>query len=520
MSSIRTILLFFLLLSGLAAQTLYPQKCGFSARHSTAAYKIAALARPVRQAVFISPDSAFAIHYDTTGIHKPPMTSTVGSPTPDWVIEVAKAFSYSRNLLLEGGYRATPADADSLYDVYLGDLEKNWYGLTQPDGTDQYGRTLSYIEIDNDFSEDEPFFTHGIDAARVTAAHEYFHAVQMGIKPFIRNDQYFYELSSTWFEDVAYPDINDWAHWFDAGYQSIGRNPERAMDQTDGYSIALFGHFLTEPEHGYGDGFMRRVWERFVDCNAATALDEELRQEAANLTSIWVEFITGTFFNGTESEYRFYADQTLLNPPQLIEEVLTSSTPPILFPTLWQARAGVKLLGLAEPSNVKLQITDAPSGYTAKVILDSGDRTPFNLSQEPWFGTGLHSLSKLIIVTGAQNGPIEVLAVVSDTSFAPGFAIDQLWPNPICPQGKHAPVISLVYRADIAIPEAAKDVKIYNLLGQELYRESTYGDIGEGTNLPLIIEIPGMANWATGVYFLEFTVAGKHRLYRKFTVIH
>ena len=47
---------------------------------------------------------------------------------------------------------------------------------------------------------------------KVTVAHEFFHAVQRayidGQPNFYQydHDTYFMELSSTWFEDVAYPD--------------------------------------------------------------------------------------------------------------------------------------------------------------------------------------------------------------------------------------------------------------------------------------------------------------------------
>jgi len=51
------------------------------------------------------------------------------------------------------------------------------YGQTTSENNVGLSRWTSYIEIDNDFIG---FYTIGINAARVTAAHEFHHAIQMG----------------------------------------------------------------------------------------------------------------------------------------------------------------------------------------------------------------------------------------------------------------------------------------------------------------------------------------------------
>ncbi|MEE9464620.1 MAG: MXAN_6640 family putative metalloprotease, partial [Candidatus Neomarinimicrobiota bacterium] len=313
-----------------------PIKCGWGAGphvHEQLAKTTAWVSRPERQVTYLSTDGTFAVHYDTTALgpngmdHSPDLTDSDTSGTPDWVEEVAVALTEVRDLLLELRFDPAPDDGDGIYDVYLaGNLRRLYdnirgetYGLTNPETHLGGDRWTSYIELDNDFSVDESFFTNGLDGARVTVAHEYFHAVQMGYVfryPIgFFQDKYLYELASTWFEDVAFPEINDWAPWFLAGTGAFGRSPVQPLADTDGYSIAIFGHYLTEK---YGLGLMTDLWIRFPSAsNALVALRDELTSQNTNLTAAWTDFVAGLFFNGTDSEYLFYPDQVLLGQPMI-----------------------------------------------------------------------------------------------------------------------------------------------------------------------------------------------------------
>ena len=46
---------------------------------------------------------------------------------------------------------------------------------------------------------------------KTTIAHELFHAVQRSYRDYVEGSghAYFYEMSSTWIEDIIYPDINN-----------------------------------------------------------------------------------------------------------------------------------------------------------------------------------------------------------------------------------------------------------------------------------------------------------------------
>jgi len=74
-------------------------------------------------------------------------------------------------------------------------------------GTQIPERWTSDIDIDNDFIGSK-YNAKGIQALRVTAAHEFHHAIQYGYGWW--GERYPYELTSTWMEDVVYTDVNDY----------------------------------------------------------------------------------------------------------------------------------------------------------------------------------------------------------------------------------------------------------------------------------------------------------------------
>ena len=96
---------------------------------------------------------------------------------------------------------------------------------------------------------------------RLTIAHEFFHAIQRSYRTVPNSDTYFWEMSSTWIEDIIVPDGNDYIYWVDPFFN----NPEQNISDTDGYSIALFGHYLSIIIDGHSNqldsGIIKKIWE-------------------------------------------------------------------------------------------------------------------------------------------------------------------------------------------------------------------------------------------------------------------
>ena len=125
------------------------------------------------------------------------------------------------------GYPLPPPDGiiggDDKYDIYVMNIGD--YGYTQPENNVGASNWTTYMVIDNDFGSQ--FYTHGIDAARVTVAHEFHHAVQMGnyapinpSEPYRNADRFFYELTSTAFEEFVFDNVNDYYAYMPAYFSN------------------------------------------------------------------------------------------------------------------------------------------------------------------------------------------------------------------------------------------------------------------------------------------------------------
>ncbi len=78
------------------------------------------LARPPKDTYYVSPDSIFAIHYDTSGYYIPPTADLDSNGIYDYVEAVAQ-YADSASRYYRNGYQflPPPSDGDELYDIYL-----------------------------------------------------------------------------------------------------------------------------------------------------------------------------------------------------------------------------------------------------------------------------------------------------------------------------------------------------------------------------------------------------------------
>ncbi len=187
------------------------EKCGFSVisevktnfnQFSISQQKVIAeiLSRPTRQKSIVSPSGIFRIHFDTTEIHTP--DSIIENHTPNYfpgaknniqlsIDSLAIAFDSSYNFEINIlGYESPPDDegdgGDDLFDIYVTNLGTGYYGYTEFDKRNTDDRYKSFIVIDNKMDVPTP----GINGGRVTAAHEFHHAIQVGsYRPPLSGDQ-------------------------------------------------------------------------------------------------------------------------------------------------------------------------------------------------------------------------------------------------------------------------------------------------------------------------------------------
>ena len=268
-------------------------------------YHLDRIVLPDWDATAISPSGHFRIYYKTSGIHAPDLADENANGIPDYIEEVGIAADSVRTVLLFMGYDPAPAPTydgnDGYYGIFISNRGSYNYGINYPDG---------HVEIDDDYSYG--YYTTGLLAMRLTVAHEYFHAVQRGYKQ-PNGDIYFFEMSSTWIEDVIVPNGNDYINWTDDFFN----NPEQRINETDGYSIALFGHYLST-QYDIVDVetksvIIRKMWEDYANGGSAYYAMDDVLSDAGSYSSsfieAWSDFIAHNFFNGIDENFYFYEDQ-------------------------------------------------------------------------------------------------------------------------------------------------------------------------------------------------------------------
>ncbi|UCD94651.1 MAG: T9SS type A sorting domain-containing protein [Candidatus Zixiibacteriota bacterium] len=248
----------------------------------TAAYADAKalLQRPSLTHSVVSPDSLFQVHFDAEGTNAVFMsfvdTLHGGNGVPDFVDKIAEiADSVWRFEIDHLGFDAPPSDGvgggDSLMDVYILDLGGGYYGYTAPEEVISNQSMTSYIAIDNDFDiwpyNESDELDRRLDAGRVTLAHEFFHTIHFAYDYTETGPDYalyWWEMSATWMEEMAYDDINDYyfylSYFFDelwTGLQSVSF--DNSLHQ---YGAAVFPIFLTEK---FDTSIVKDIWQRCRD---------------------------------------------------------------------------------------------------------------------------------------------------------------------------------------------------------------------------------------------------------------
>ena len=216
------------------------------------------LAKPVLAAQRSFTSEHFVIYYATSGTDAPLLTDSDGDGAPNYVEQVAGTFEeVYRAEVTQMGYRAPYMN--SRYAVYLRDLAaEGVYGYTYSESTIVSGTNgvTSYIEIDKAF-DPSVYGGNAIDNLRVTAAHEFHHAIQFGYNPSF--EMWYGEATATWIEDEVYDNANQ-LYWYLDNYlgstNSVSLNAD--LGNNTEYGRWIFNRFLAER---HSPLLIREIWE-------------------------------------------------------------------------------------------------------------------------------------------------------------------------------------------------------------------------------------------------------------------
>ncbi|UCE20096.1 MAG: dockerin type I repeat-containing protein [Gemmatimonadota bacterium] len=356
-----------------------------------------------------SHEGHFRIWYVTTTADAPsPDDVDPSDGIPDYINRCAAIFDNCWNQEVNSmGYLAPPHDGpwypttedyggDSKYDIYVADLGSNLYGYTAPEYKVSGGNTnamTSYIVIDNDY--DGFGYPDPIDPLKVTAAHEFFHAIHFAYDAF--EDVYFMEISSTWMEDVIYDGVNDYLLYLNAFF----RFPEVSLTNTNGlheYASCIWAHYVTERFHLE---IMRQFW---IECglvpnkNSLNAFQTVLSSYGTSREEAFKDFTVWNYFTGDRADSNHYSEGALwpqvhLHTSQVHDTYPVSVTNPPLPPQRWGS------------NYIRFSPNLQSSGL--RIDLDGSEEVTWGAGLVAYRDTGAHAIAEMDLDEGGQ-GSIDI----------------------------------------------------------------------------------------------------------------
>jgi len=289
-----------------------------------------------------SPGGFFKIHYDTVPPEKVPPEDLDGNNIPDYVERTSAYLDSAYNAYTAMGFLPPPTDSvsggDERYDVYL--ISLNAYGVTIPDGPGDsaWNDYKSYIWIHYSFlvdwlGENDDPQGDTIGAQKVTAAHEFHHAVQFAYVYNAGEYQWLMEMTSTWMEEVLFPEVNDNHNYL---FSFLSKPHLRLHDNLDPYH--KYGGFVWMGflHQKFDPSITRRIWEAARYNTSLDAVDSGLAYYGTDLKTVFPEFTLWNYYTGDRavagSYYAEAADYPQVAIDQVYQTLINDSLQPVLAP--------------------------------------------------------------------------------------------------------------------------------------------------------------------------------------------
>lgn len=291
---------------------------------------------PQLQDSTLSPAGRFMLHFDRSGPDAVPPEDLENNGIPDYIDSAAVILEQVRRREVEElGYQA-PLDLNgqpgAVYHVYFRDLN-NLYGSTftrdEIPGPSGYFRYTSYTVLDNDYAEAQ-YYTRGLDALKVTAAHEFHHAIQLSTRVWWENgelaDLFLMEMSATWMGDVLYREINTHLSYLPYFFRKYSNEPFTSTEQLYPYGNCLFLHML---EKQFGVDIGTRLWEGIKQQPGLQALGAVLSGHNTSLLAQLHQYGVWLYYTGDRADPVQYFPEGALYPQITIrsEDFLPFSAP-------------------------------------------------------------------------------------------------------------------------------------------------------------------------------------------------
>jgi hypothetical protein len=452
---------------------------------------MATTSRPLRDNHYLTPGGHFIIHYDNSGYDAVPQDFTFNDTIPDFVIKAGEYLDESFSTLHDSlGYDTPPQDdiESPEIDVYF-KFDLSYYGVTYPEtnlGNNEY---TSYLTLSTQLEDSTVFYTYGLEGLRVTCAHELFHIFQLGYR-YRSVDIFYFEMSSVWFEEYMYPEVNDYHSYVNAYASNWNYKLDNSLLD---YNNAGFNFYIDKRFSVKGNNIIHRIWNRILTVDAMSAIRNELQSRGITFEEALSGWGCAQVLCGTYTDVNFqygFNDAAQLDPISF-----DNNTDHIL------ASAGTDITLSKNPATSYYKITGIPNSvllfeslfddgaYVNLVCLNADQSKVRSVGSKPLVIDGtLFDEYILVIGTDAEDvsGAYAFTSLTKDQ-------ISVLYPNPLL---TNRPLnLSYVLLDD----KSQGNLSVYDVSGKLVYDRALSADLNT-QGLHDLSFVP--QELSSGVYFI------------------
>jgi len=411
----------------------------------------------------------FRFHYTTTGSNAVSTADTNSNAVPDYIEQMSDVFNYVVAVeLTMNSFTEPPSDdfysanndngGSGAYDVYVRNAGAGVYGYVQPElyannngnnehssGVNEVNAMTSYMVLRHNYSG---FGNTELENIQVTAAHEYFHAVQFGYDGW--EESWVMEATAVQMEEIVYDDINDCYQYMSSWFN----NPQQPLNLDNSsrwYGSFIFFEYVNSH---LSDEAIREFWEHSIthDSYYGEYSVQTLDEAFDDLGSSFTEML-----NGMSVANRVMSSSSAAAPFDYEEADTYSSTPSTFSTVSYSAGTDetVTSTNLQENAAQYIRLTsddavlatlannDGPDSYLElHAIMTYGDS-----AWTVWSGSPINvdptDPSTVYFVVVSQNDAGSSFgytltfsdgAMSTDLEIPDKFSISHAYPNPFNPQ--------------------------------------------------------------------------------------
>ena len=434
----------------------------------------------------------FRFHYTTTGGNAVSTADTNSNSVPDYIDQMSAELNYVVAVELTfNSFTEPPSDdfysanndngGSGAYDVYVRNAGAGVYGYVQPElyannngnnehssGVNEVNAMASYMVLRHNYSG---FGNTELENIQVTAAHEYFHAVQFGYDGW--EESWVMEATAVQMEEIVYDDVNDCYQYMSSWFN----NPQQPLNLDNSnrwYGSFIFFEYVNTH---LSDEAIREFWEQSIthDSYYGEYSIQTLDEAFDDLGSSFAEML-----NGMSVANRVMSSSSAAAPFDYEEADSYSSTPSTFSTVSYSAGTDetVTSTNLQENAAQYIRLTsddpvlatlannDGPDSYLElHAIMTYG-----NNAWTVWSGSPINvdptDATQVYFVVVSQNDAGSDFdytltftdgAMSTDPGIPDKFSISNAYPNPFNPQTN--------IQIDLQNPQRVQ-VYIYDIKGQ------------------------------------------------------